>query len=803
MNYFWSGRFSESNKSLPEIPKPADKTNSTNGKPKTPVPDLSHIIPESQVKKSKLNQSSHSKMDTPTIIEHRFGESLGFRTNLLKKLSKLDRLGLGPPDLIHFTIYDKFHQEEVGQYFYSTGVDISNESMAIAMMKMLKVNQMDKTGNNLEYNNVATFCALNIFSQVDLRIRYEYDHKSTFKSYCISCLDGTTQIPLTDELWDELFVSGCLRSLIMNQDPTRKIPGLVEYPIGLDIGGKSVCERAISLLCKFLPRTLDIGWDSTKSLNQTIFNNYLMDGLLIFVSLTPHLIEFTIDLLTRLSVEDEENGLFYKCALIALLKQHGERDIDFIILLNETLTPLLPLLNSLKSKDVNSFQLLNCISDLLNLQTDFLLQNGDYELALNSAQKATEMALDSFDSWYYLTKCYIELKQYDKALITLNSMPNLPQNDKVTKSYFQESALYDYYSKPLGDVNHHSNSISQNSPNHMNSILFSNEFDIISGIMSMKENKLRQIIFGRMVMPHETPDGYIGEIWDDICMKMGPIYGPQSCNSINFVPLKEVESLSNMKLLGRNSMAKQYNNSQARVYDLLIELALTLGWNELLQLRSKVFVMESEFTPQSSRQNVNDKQTEQSDNSTNGQRGYGRNKDTPLVIRQKRICERWLDQLFLDIYDDLAISRHTFEEQDVKRSGLEWQLLGLTMLRTWQWDSAIVCLRTSIKARFDPISVRILLRLFLRRDALNDPIPLDYDIIIELLTQHVSYQCRFYDNFQSLVIQVLYKICSEIGITAVRSRIQSLSFANDHILMLMDRLLDWVSYMIDSQETDY
>ena len=781
MNYIWKTKFSKSNKSVVKI---ASEKNNDNEKLTT-----FNMRGSKEIDNKKINQdkSIFNTMDVPRILEHRFGESLGFRNHLLKKFSTMDRIGLGPPDLIHFTIYDNFNQEEVGQYFYVTGMDVSNESMAVALMKMLKTSQK----SNLDHNNIATFCSLNIFSKVDLRIRYEYDNKSTFHSYVVNCSDGVTQVPLTEKIWEELFVSACLRSLIINKDPRRKLPGLVEYPLGIDFGGISLCERIITLLCKYLPRCLDAGWDSTKSVHPTIFNNYLMDALLIFISIVPHLIDFTIDLLTKLTIEDENNGLFYKCALIALFKQHGEKDIDFITVLNDTLIPLFPVLDSLKPKDINSFQLLNCMSDLLNLQADFLLQNGDYELALIAAKKSTELALDSFDSWYYLSKCYIQLQQFENALITLNSMPNLPQYDKITKGYINEAALYEYYTRPLGDINH-SDKVKG---------LLSNEFDVLSRSMKhMKESQLKSIIFGRIVMPNDSKEGYIEGIWDDICMKMGPIYGPHSVNLVNYVPIKEVESIHDMKLLSRNSISKQYNWSQRKVYNLLIELVLTLGWNKLLEIRSKVFIMESEYSPNNSNRNANNDNSN-SMNKKRNTKGYVRLKDTPFVLRNKRICERWLDQLFLDIYDDLAITTHISEKQDVKRSGLEWELLGLTMLRTWQWDNAIICLRTSIKARFDPVSVRTLLELFLRMETLNDPIPLDYDTVIELLVQNISYQSRFYDNFQVMNIQVMHKLCLEIGMVALRSRIEALPFINSHIFTKVERLLDCISAIVG--ETDF
>ena len=206
--------------------------------------------------------------------------------------------------------------------------------------------------------------------------------------------------------------------------------------------------------------------------------------------------------------------------------------------------------------------------------------------------------------------------------------------------------------------------------------------------------------------------------------------------------------------------------------------------------------MESEYS--SNNNNENDGNIDNNSKSIiRNAKGYRRLKDTPLVIRKKRICERWLDQLFLDIYDDLAITTHISEKQDVKRSGLEWELLGLTMLRTWQWDNAIICLRTSIKARFDPVSVRYLLELFLRTKTLNEPIPLDYDTVIELLVQYISYQSRFYDNFQVINVQVIHKLCLEIGVVALRSRIETLPFINKHILTRVERLLSCVSLMVD------
>lgn len=709
--------------------------------------------------------------DFPRILEQNFGESLGYRSQLLHKLILSDKLSIGPPDLIHLTLEDKFHGEEVGQYFYITGIDLSNESMVISLLKMLRATEKSYN-KNPHVANVSTYCCLNVFSKLDVRIRFESGKKETYQVLAIDYLNHNKEIEMNETLWEETFVSACIRNLIINNDIERKLPGLMEYPLGIEAGSEKVCQRIIASLCKFLPRSFELGWDTTKHLHPTLFHNYIVESLKNFLSVTPNLLEFTIDTLGKLIIEEENNGsdnddsIFYRCARIALLYQDGERNIELVNELNNTIQPLFRALDGLKPKDPLSVQILNFISELLNLQTRFLLKNGDYEIALQVAKKATELSLDSFNSWFYLAKCYIKLKNFDNVLITLNSMPCLLQNDKIKKIYYNEIPLYSYYRRPLNNMLY--------KPLELNS----NEFDIISkNLKTIKDTKLRYITFGRIIMPNEMENGKISKLWENDCLQLGPIYGPQSVNLINFVSINEVESISDRKLLKRSSIANQYSWSQIKVYDLLIELILQIGWNELLQLRTKLFVMEKEYSEDTMKSN-----------------GYGQNKDTPVEIRKKRLCERWLDQLFLDIYEDLSISKKLLEDNSTNCSPLEWELLGLIMLKVREWGNAIACLRTSGKTRFDPVSARKLLELYLKKDSIDDPINLSEDVVIELLLENVSYESRFYNNFQMFNLKVLYKLCDEFGYKYVENKIRALPDKEEGITNRIEQLLCWVSH---------
>lgn len=694
----------------------------------------------------------------PRILESSFGESLGFRTGLLAELITTDKIGLGPPDLVHMNLYDKFHKEEVGEYFYINGIDVSSESMPIALLKLLKLNQ---TTNNQE-TDISTFCSFNIFSKLDIRIRYESDE--TYQVTALDCLDRK-EVKMTSELWEETFVSNCIRSLITNVDLERKLPGLVEYTLRDNLAS---CERVIHLLCKFLPRSLETGWDTTKSVHPTILHNYLVKALLLFLSVCPKLTDVTLSILRGFIDLDPSNELYYKITIVAVLEQHGERDIELISHLEETIEPLLPLLDTLEPKDNDSFQLVNCISSLLNMQTRFLLKNEDYELALSVAKISTEFCLDAFEPWYYLARCYISLGEYSKALLAINSIPNLPIADKNKKALYNKPILYNYYQRPLG--------VSEKDTLLINS----NEFNNLSNNMkNLTEKELKDLLFGRIVMPNESQRGHISKIWDTVAKELGIIYGPQSANLINFVSPQEARSITNDDLLARNTMAKQFSWCQLQVCDLLMDLVSRIGWNNLLQLRTEVFVMEKEYSPASG------SAVTKANNGT-----------IPINVRNKRLCERWLDKLFLDLYEDLKISRNAIENKGTKHSGLEWELLGLTLARTWNWEEAIACLKTSIVARFDPVSCRKLLELYLNQDNFIISKLIDYDTILELVVQNVSYTMRFYDSSQILNLQTLLRLTDSLGIDIVRSKIEALPFIERDIISVMDTLLDWVSQTI-------
>ncbi|SCU90388.1 LANO_0D08570g1_1 [Lachancea nothofagi CBS 11611] len=692
----------------------------------------------------------------PRIIEFQFGKSFKLRGRLLSSLSGLNLIGIGPPDMVHVTKFDKFRQVETGEYHYLTGLDTSSEVMPIAYLNILGLNDGSQASlasgstPSKSGHRVTTYCTANVFSNVDVRIRYE--SPKHFQLTVTDFLSGSSKSTMTPELWEETFVSGFVRAVITNTDKERKLPGLVEFPIALE-NGLAYSEKCVSLLCKFLPRGPELGCDLTKHGFASFKNNYLVASLLTFLQVAGKLNMFVVELLHKLCESDPKNEVCYRTALVAVMMNSEAHDSMAIKTISNSMQKLFPDGLSRLEQDQLAYA-----GDFLNLQVDFLMSKNDFQLALPLVQKTTAICSDNFEAWSKLAQCYIKLQDYKSAMFAINSLPPLLSSDPCKDAMWKEASEDRYYVKPLCS--------------RPGSRLQSNEYNFISTTLkAIKDHDLSSMIYGRIVMPPQANRGCIKEIWDGPCMSLGPIYGPQSKNLINFVSTQEVASLEDSDLLQRNTMANQLSWSLSIAYDLLMNIVSDIGWNSLLELRSKIFVMERERT---------------TDYTGTLQPEF----------KTKRLCEKWLDQLFLNLYEDLKITCNVEEHREEMYSGLEWELLGLAHLRTWNWADAVPCLRTSIMARFDVVSAEKLLDLYLTRQYPVSNV-LDPDVLLSLIVEKISYESRFYNYLQLPNLHVLTRLCSLSGVENVRNHIYALPSAQRGIVALMDKLLDYIQELND------
>ncbi|CCE64595.1 hypothetical protein TPHA_0I00890 [Tetrapisispora phaffii CBS 4417] len=714
----------------------------------------------------------------PRILEKTFGESLGNRSSVLNALAVGKCLSIGLPDLLHFTKIDRFYKNEVGEYLNITGIDFSNDVMPLSFLNILdSVSNSDAGGKGMETGNdkvrLMTFCCCNIFSDIDIRIRYESP-----KKYQVSAIDlhnPSLFVELDDDLWEETFVSCCIRSIIINEDKLWKSPGLVELPFL--ISEFKNAKRLVKSMCERLPLYYKAGFDSTKANDLTILHNNLTKALLKYLSIVSNdLNDYTIKILESLMVKDVQNNLIYQLVIIKILDQNEMNDIKLINLLNITIKELLNSVMKQKNKNDN-LHLLNCTTEILIIQARFLMRRNDLEDALEVAKKVAALSSDSFESWFLLASIYVALEQYDNALYSINSIPSLPKYDKQQLNIISQKSVIDSnYKRPYG------RKIDRNLGTVIPSgcDLNSAELDNLSKIhRNLKENELKCFIYGRTIMPFNDCKTPKSTYLDQSCSEIGPLYGVQSINLINFVSPNEVKTITNTQLLQRNSIVNQYSWFETQVMNILLDIVCKIGWNDLLKLRSTIFIMEKEYI-------------------SNKQSNIGM---IPKHMREKRLCERWLDQLFLDIYEDLTIvnendifkSSENINSDDhssvgsihnslgtrkeIKYSGLEWELLGLTMLRTWNFEDAIICFRTSMLARFDIISCEKLLEIYFDEDNHNfkDLIYLNnINLILILLSQKIYYESRFYNYLQISNIKFMLILCRRFGNDLIKNKINLL-----------------------------
>ncbi|ONH70643.1 Protein BCH1 [Saccharomyces cerevisiae] len=116
-----------------------------------------------------------------------------------------------------------------------------------------------------------------------------------------------------------------------------------------------------------------------------------------------------------------------------------------------------------------------------------------------------------------------------------------------------------------------------------------------------------------------------------------------------------------------NLSASSLKSTFQLAYKLLTKIVQITGWEQLLKYRSKIFVMEDEY--QGSTSSIDEAEVRGNDISK---------------MRSKRLCERWLDNLFMLLYEDenlhrLAIRALYFDAQNSKYHKLtvEWELFGL------------------------------------------------------------------------------------------------------------------------------
>lgn len=240
-----------------------------------------------------------------------------------------------------------------------------------------------------------------------------------------------------------------------------------------------------------------------------------------------------------------------------------------------------------------------------------------------------------------------------------------------------------------------------------------------------------------------------------------------------------------------NLPAAKLKTTLAKAYNILTEIVHRTGWEALLKYRARIFVMEEEYRSKS---------TSQTNIAENG------NVNADDGFKQKRLCERWLDNLFMILYDDLktytmwqAELIHFQAQRTVyEKLPIEWEYLGMCAFRLHHYKEASVAFQNALETRFAPVCTRNLLKYYLleaqglQKQALHSGANGSADqasvesahqierkldnldnLILELIVKLTAWNHRWYSEFAPYLVKALGTVVEREGLVKVENEISA------------------------------
>ena len=609
-------------------------------------------------------------------------------------------------------------------YHHVTGIDASSSASLAAYVNTLTFNPADKTHKVVS----GLYCCYNAFSHLDMRV--EVKIPGGVESYCVD--ERGDRRVATDGLWLETFLCGVLRAYSYGDDGSgdtiKKIIGVRRFN---PITNTEMEHKFLNAAETLFFNGRQLGSDPEIQIPNAV-SNHLTAGLLKYLKTTGRYTS-GVNLFQKLRERDVEVS-----SLLAQVLVEGDEEVQAVRLLHDSVQDL-PM----------DYALLDC-------QAAFCLSKGEGELALECAKRSVTAAPSEFSTWARLTEVYVAMEQWDLALLTLNSCPMFSYQDK-------------------------------DSP--------------------------------RMPEPSRV---------------LLPILAETALDEIDEGQPKQGEPYDSVHVSLRKLQAATYQGTFLKAYSLLTSIAAAIGWDQLLKTRSHVFVMEEEYrterqhsttpkmptsknastialsgTPNGS--NTADGEEESVDgesddaeagpSETNGaaensmlQAEKSMTKPVPTVnaeevksgsedpdpshtsytnFHNKRLCERWLDNLFMVLYEDLRIytiwrtEMGQYRQQQIvyKKTATEWEILGDLADRLHHNPEAVEAYQQCLNIRFSPKAMKGLLRLYEKKG--------DTRNILATLIRLITWQYRWYSEFSPELLYSIRRLIEDEGAVKVRSIVQS------------------------------
>ncbi|KAJ1857799.1 bud site selection protein [Coemansia sp. RSA 1822] len=441
---------------------------------------------------------------------------------------------LGPPDLCHIVKIHSSNRTEpdIGSYHHVLGVDTSSSASLAAYINSLQYSLNDKPGWFGPGNN----------------------WKIASGTYCtynaFSKLDLRVQIKIpggvdayainvqgerqdvTEELWTECHVSGILRAILYSDPAEYSVTGLRRLTLAANM-------REEARVIEALMEQFWHGWRLGSNAETQVAShsrNYLVDGLMAYFAGQGRYNDCAGEILSPLAYAPL-GGRQQQADSRSSLDFKGI-DPNVAALLAEAymggdqeVQGVRVMHQALKAKP-------SCYP-MLYTQAEFLRLKKQHKAACKIALMAVKYAPSEFHAWAKLTEVYIDDNDFQNALLTLNTCPMYTYVDR------------DYPRVPT--------------PRRIN--------------YPVKSEVLEEYNLG---------DNFTNGNYGSVPMNPRP-------SADSDAPGAAEEQTQNETSFILRLAAPTLKGTFAHAYKLLSNIVSTIGWDELLQLRSTVFVMEEEY----------------------------------------------------------------------------------------------------------------------------------------------------------------------------------------------------------------
>ncbi|CEP08396.1 hypothetical protein [Parasitella parasitica] len=635
--------------------------------------------------------------DIPEFFETELGESIAARTDALGTFREL-----GPPDLCHIIkAHSKPGMKELGSYHYVSGVDASSSATLAAYLNSLTYS-VDETQSWFSKSNAwrirsGIYCCFNAFSRVDVRV--EVKIPGGVESYYVDVRGERHEA--TAVIWQETYLSAVLRAILYSDDSYYRLAGYRKIDPISDLAGEQRFLEAVEAL---FWRGWQLG-SNPEIQTATAVHNHLTSGVMKYFG-DSFRYGPAIELYKKLQKRDPEVG-----ALLAQSYIGQNEEIKAVKVLNEDLKRM-PM----------SYP-------LLHVQVDYLRTKGEYHMALKLAKFAVNTTPSEFLTWAKLTEVYIDLEDYKNALLTLNSCPmftyserdmhrmpapiktHLPIKTEILNSGIMEEDA-------AGRENEADPNLARLPAPALHGT-FAKAYALLTRLASKigwdDLLKCRSQVF---VMEEE----YRMQKAKEDTQKSSTSVNEQQHEEINVAQPTKQESDSaeeEQKTVSAANEVPKKDEDKAKIDDRFHNEAdeetkeNAENSDELADQMDTVDLNDDETETNSNDQKVEvhhtplERPTQAAEDNSKANMRVPAARDGPIntphpsdgvnfSFSNKRLCERWLDNLFMVLYEDLRIytfwrteaAHYRAQQMPYRKTGTEWELLGDLALRLWHENEA-------------------------------------------------------------------------------------------------------------------